>query len=103
MKSSYLKKLTYNRRKIVVVPQWRSLCRGQTFSNGRKMKNRNAVDLCPLCGNRKPIINPRADARRRLRVVSKAPTSDSAGPQYSDDKTANDFAEFLLNGRTRRL
>jgi hypothetical protein len=71
------------------------------------MKKPNKSAICPLCGgDRKPGTKAsRADVRDGRAVVRDAVTTitDSVVTESSDDKTANDFAQVLLNVRERRL
>jgi hypothetical protein len=71
------------------------------------MKKRNKSDICPLCGSeRKPGAKAsRADVRDGHAVVRGSATTitDSVVAESCDDKTADDFAQVLLNARKRRL
>lgn len=70
------------------------------------MKNPKTSHLCPLCGSeRKPAPKaPREVVHHRLAIAAKPSTTvaDSVVAESSDDKTANDFAEVLLNAQKRR-
>jgi hypothetical protein len=66
------------------------------------MEKEKKPDRCPLCGNEsKPLAkSSRADKRTRVAMLRSAPkiSGDSLGAESSDDKTANNFAEFGRNG-----
>ena len=70
------------------------------------MKKGNKSDLCPLCGGeRKPATTTFRAVRASKAVASTVPETAtySLGAESSDDRTANDFAELLLNLRNRRV
>jgi hypothetical protein len=69
-----------------------------------KMKKGNKSDLCPLCGGKKrPVMTiSRPNGRAGVAVKNAMTVPDSFWAESVNDKTANGFAEVLLNPRKLR-